>query len=283
MPWAWRWPRSCWRPNSTAPGTTLVDHRTYAFLGDGCLMEGISHEVVFAGRHAAPVASWWRCTTTTASRSTATWKAGSPTTRRRASAPTAGTSSAPSTATTATAVDRALAAARAQGDDPAGKPTLIVCRTVIGQGAPTKAGGHDVHGAPLGATELAGAARRAGLDLGAVRGAGSLACGLGRPRARCRAAVRLGRAAGPPTAPNIRRWRPNSSAAWPATCRRTSTPTWRRRWSGWPSSAAAVATRKASQLALDALAPALPELFGGSADLTGSQPHQFQGLHRGRP
>ena len=48
-------------------------------------------------------------------------------------------------------------------------------------------------------------------------------------------------------------------------------------------SAGAVATRKASQLALDALAPALPELFGGSADLTGSQPHQLQGLHRGRP
>ena len=46
-PWAWRWPRSCWRPSSTArPRTsaTIVDHFTYAFLGDGCMMEGISHE-----------------------------------------------------------------------------------------------------------------------------------------------------------------------------------------------------------------------------------------------
>ncbi len=48
---AWRWPRSCWPPSSTAEATSIVNHHTYVFLGDGCLMEGISPRSLLAGRH----------------------------------------------------------------------------------------------------------------------------------------------------------------------------------------------------------------------------------------
>ncbi len=135
-------------------GHALVDHHIYAFVGDGCLMEGISHEVCsLAGTLRLSklivlyddngisidghVQGWF--TDDTPARFTAYgWNV-----------------LAPVDGQDTDAVDRAISAAKAQSQRPDGRPTLICCKTVIGQGAPTKAGTHDVHGAALGSAEVA--------------------------------------------------------------------------------------------------------------------------------
>jgi len=257
------------------PGHGVVDHRTYVFLGDGCLMEGISHEVCsLAGTLRLPklvalyddngisidghVEGWFTDDTPARFRAYGWHVVG----------PIDGHDSA--------AVDAALASARAQGDTADGKPTLIVCRTVIGQGAPTKAGGHDVHGAPLGATELAGLREalgwtwrpfevpdhlRAAWDV-RERGAALQSGWAGRFAAY--------RAEHPALAAEFqRRMAGDLPAGFDANVAQAL--------AALTEKASAVATRKASQLALDALAPTLPELFGGSADLTGSNLTNFKG------
>jgi transketolase len=257
------------------PGHAVVDHRTYTFLGDGCLMEGISHEVCsLAGtlRLSRLVALYddngisidghvegWFTDDTPARFRAYGWHVIGPIDGHDSDA-----------------VDRALTEARAQGDDPAGKPTLIVCRTVIGQGAPTKAGGHDVHGAPLGASELAGLREALGWTWAPFEVPETLRMAWdGRERG---AALQSGwagrfaayRAEHPALAAEFQRRMagdlPSGFDAQVAQALAALT-----------EKATAVATRKASQLALDALAPALPELFGGSADLTGSNLTNFKG------
>ncbi|MBN3807159.1 transketolase family protein, partial [Paraburkholderia sp. Ac-20336] len=129
------------------PGHRIVDHRTYVFVGDGCLMEGISHEAAsLAGTLQLDkltvlyddngisidghVAQWF-ADDTPARFEAYGWHVVCEVDGHDVEA-----------------VDRALRQARATA-----RPTLICCRTVIGQGAPSKAGTHDVHGAPLGADE----------------------------------------------------------------------------------------------------------------------------------
>ena len=131
------------------PGYNLIDHHTYVFMGDGCLMEGISHEVCsLAGTlklHKlvafyddngisidGHVAGWF--TDDTPARFAAYgWNV-----------------IAAVDGHDADAIDAAIHAAKSQHT----APTLICCKTNIGQGAPSKAGSHDVHGAPLGADEI---------------------------------------------------------------------------------------------------------------------------------
>ena len=163
------------------------------------------------------------------------------------------------------AIERAIAAARAE----TGRPSLIACRTVIGKGAPTKAGKASAHGAPLGASEIEGARAALGWPhppfevpeeiLAAWRAAGA----RGR-RAPTRPGS-SGHEAAPAELRAALRRRHRRRAAGRAR-RRPSTPTSAScRPSGRPGP-----RRKASQMALEVLTAAVPAMVGGSADLTHS-------------
>jgi transketolase len=255
------------------PGHAIVDHMSYAFAGDGCLMEGISHEACSLAGTLRPsklvvvyddngisidgdVRGWFTDDTPRRFESYG-WHV-----------------IADVDGHDAQAVDAALEQARAQAQQPDGRPTLICCRTVIGQGAPNKAGGHDVHGAALGAAEVA--ATRAALDWTAapfqippdIAAAWDARTRGAQAHAEWSARMDAYRAEHPALAAEFERRMagelPDHFAdRLPALLAAVPVDT--------------VATRKASQRALDALAPLLPELFGGSADLTGSNLTNFKG------
>ena len=251
------------------PGHAIVDHRTYVFLGDGCMMEGISHEALsLAGVLGldklialyddngisidGAVAGWFRDDTAGRLRAYG-WNVIGPIDGHDLDA-----------------LNAALATAR-RGD---GRPTFIVCRTTIGAGAPHRGGTAKAHGEPLGADEVA-ATRQA--------------LGWSHPPFEIPAGIH---------------------AQWDARARGAELQAdWRRRFDAYrkdhPGLAAAflrrmdgglpadwdalrdgivaafaggtesIATRKASQQVLARMAPHLPQLVGGSADLTGSNLTDF--------
>jgi transketolase len=262
-------------------GHRIVDHFTWAFVGDGCLMEGVSHEVCsLAGTLGlsrlvvlyddngisidGEVRHWF--SDDTLKRFTAYgWHV------------IAGIDGHDSWA-----VERAIAQARQWGEhgrDGRFAPTLIQCRTVIGKGSPNRSGQAKAHGEPLGAAEIALVRAQMAergftmepwqvpADVQAAwdareRGAAARAAWRERFDAYCTAFPELAeeferRSAGelPPD------WDDTVAALLEASCER----------------AESVASRKASQLALNHVGPALPELLGGSADLTGSNLTDFAG------
>jgi transketolase len=166
-----------------------------------------------------------------------------------------------------------MKAAKAETD----KPSLICCKTVIGLGAPNKQGTHDVHGAPLGDAEIAAARAHIGWPHAPFEiPADVYAAWDAQPRAPN--ARPTGTTSSPPTPrPSRPNWPPSSSAAWPANCPPTGPSTSKKALSRVNAKAETVATRKASQNAINALAPALPEFLGGSADLTGSNLTNWSG------
>ena len=246
------------------PGHAIVDHHTWVFLGDGCLMEGISHEACsLAGTlKLGKLIAFYDDNGISIDGKVTGWFTDDTPKRFEAY----GWQVIPAVdGHDGAAVDRAIAAAKAD----AGRPTLICCRTVIGKGAPNKQGTADTHGAALGDKEVA--ATRAALgwtsepfeipeDVRAAwdsRARGAVASSSWRERFQAYAGAH-----------------PELAAEY---TRRMDG----RLPSGFEAAAAAAieaaqgkadafATRKASQNTLNALAPSLPELVGGSADLMGS-------------
>ncbi|HQV11429.1 MAG TPA: transketolase [Nitrospira sp.] len=246
------------------PGHEIVDHHTWVFLGDGCLMEGISHEAcslagtLGLGKLIAlyddngisidgEVTGWF--TDDTPKRFEAYgWHVISDVQGHDPAE-----------------IDAAIRAAKAETR----RPSLICCKTIIGMGAPNKQGGHDVHGAPLGDAEIAAAREYIGWN---------------HPPFEIPAEVYA--------AWNAVEKGEQSEALWDErfTAYERSHPElaseFMRRMAGdlpedWPAQVAkivsaidqkgeTIATRKASQNSIEAFASVLPELLGGSADLAGS-------------
>jgi len=237
----------------------VVDHHTYVFMGDGCLMEGISHEVCsLAGTWGlSKLIAFYDDNGISIDGHVEGWFTDD--TPKRFAA--YGWNVIPGVdGHDPMALDAAVMAARAQSALPDGRPTLICCKTVIGMGSPNKAGTHDVHGAALGATEVAATRAALGwnyapfeIPVDIVQAWNAQSRGQeaeGSWRARFEAyrlehpalAAELERRMAGDLQPAFAEKLPELLAAIAAK----------------PD---AVATRKASQNALDALAPLLPEFL----------------------
>ncbi len=246
------------------PGHPIVDHHTYVFMGDGCLMEGISHE-------ACSLAGAWKLNKLIAlyddngisiDGQVAPWFADNTPARFKAYGwqvigPVDGHDAA--------TVSQAIASAKLSAD----KPTLIVCKTHIGKGSPNRANTAKAHGEPLGAEEIA-----------LTRAA------LGWPHAPFEIPKEVYAAWDAKKAGQQREAAWNTLFAAYKKAHPALAAEFLRRMKGdlpknfaqsvvdaaidAHTQAQTVASRKASQLALEAFTAALPEMLGGSADLTGS-------------
>ena len=246
------------------PGHNIVDHKTWVFLGDGCLMEGISHEACsLAGTLKlgklicfyddnnisidGEVGAWF--TDDTAKRfESYGWQVIANVDGHDAAA---------------------VAAAIEQATTDLQRPTMICCKTIIGFGAPNKQGTASTHGAALGEEEVAAARKELGWESAPFEIPADIASAWdGRERGAAEEtawseAFATYNTAHPELAAEFAR---RMAGQLPAD------------WSEFADKAIAeinaagenMATRKASLVALNAFAPVLPELVGGSADLTGS-------------
>jgi len=242
-------------------GEDICNHRTWVFAGDGCLMEGIGQEAASLAGHLGlgHLNVLYDCNSITIDGATSL----SFTENTRAKFAAMGWHVLEACGHTPSEIDDALAAARAE----TARPTLVIFRTIIGYGAPTKAGTSGVHGSKLGAAEAAAA--KAALELpeapfeiaadvlDAWRDIGS----AGRP-AREAWQSRLDELSPDYARAYGRRMSAIMPADLPAVIAKTK--------ADLVAAPVTLATRKASQMVLEVLTAYLPEMIGGSADLTGS-------------
>ena len=252
------------------PGHTIVDHHTYVFMGDGCLMEGISHEACsLAGTLGLnKLIAFWDDNGISIDGHVEPWFSEDVPVRFEAYGWNVVR---PIDGHDVEAVSKAIEAAKTST-----RPTLICCKTIIGKGSPNKQGTHDVHGAALGNEEIAATRKMLGWNYGPFEiPAEVYAAWDAKARGQAREAEWNQRfaayqAAYPSEAAEFTRRMKGDLPAnferaaleFVAKCRDKSE---------------SIATRKASQNTLEALSPALPEFFGGSADLTGSNLTNWSG------
>ncbi len=238
-------------------GDGLVDHRTWVIAGDGCLMEGINHEAVgLAGTFKlGGLNVLWDDNNITIDGDTSLSTCEDVLARYAAS----GWHTTKCDGHDHADVARALAEAAA---DP--RPSLVACKTVIGKGAPNKQGTHNVHGAPLGADEIAATREYLGWTSAPFEVPADIAAdwrSLGAKGAAARAEWEARLAASPAR---------TAFEAGLAGVTATAAPALEAYVADLVANPQKVATRKASEMALGPLTEKLPELVGGSADLTGS-------------
>ncbi|MDP2832391.1 MAG: transketolase [Pseudomonadota bacterium] len=255
------------------PGLDIVHHHTYVFLGDGCMMEGISHEAcALAGTwHLNKLIAFWDDNGISIDGHTDGWFTEDTPKRFEAYGwnVIAGVDG-----HDAVAIEAAVQKAKQSSD----KPTLVCCKTIIGKGSPNKEGTHDVHGAALGNAEIEATRKHIGwnhepfvIPQDVYDGWDAKTKGEGLEKLWSNKFAEYAVQFPELAAEFTRRMNGELPADWNGRVQAALATTLEK--------AENVATRKSSQLAIERLVSTLPERVGGSADLTGSNLTNWPGCH----
>ena len=246
------------------PGFDVVDHRTWVFLGDGCLMEGVSHEACsLAGTlKLGKLIAFYDDNGISIDGEVHDWFTDDTPKRFEAY----GWHVVPNVdGHDPQAIEKAIAAAVAQTD----RPTLICCKTIIGWGSPNKQGTEATHGAALGADEVAATRKHLGWNYepfvipDEIRAGWDARQKGAKREAEWQSRFNDYKAKFPELAADFeRRQNGELPSSWPEVARKFIETV--------AQDSKPLATRQSSQATLNAYGPGLPELLGGSADLTGS-------------